>query len=127
MAGSGDLPETGNEEYSRGYGLNAYKDAGFKNHTGGNAFFSAAPQLEERENKLMLEWDVPSGVLDTFTELVTTALLGTTIVSEAIFENPDGSPYVLDRDYFGESRDRYRPMPGPVESVRNGKQTLNLW
>ncbi len=39
--------------------------------------------------------------------MVTTARLGTTIVSEAVFEHPDGSPYVIDRDLMGIKRKIY--------------------
>src|SRR5690606_13575083 len=36
--------------------------------------------------------------------LVTSALLGRALVPDLPYEQPDGSPYRIDRDYFGQPR-----------------------
>ena len=61
------------------------------------------------------------------TRLVTTEMLGTTIVSEAIFEHPDGSPYVIDRDLLGLKRNQSKPRPGPLEELEAGLQEIIIW
>lgn len=124
---SGDLPEPSNEEYARTYGLKAYEIAGFANMAGGNVHLSHIPEVEEKEGSGYLILDASAEIFDAETSIVSTQLLGTTLVSEAIYEHPDGSPYILDRDYVDQLRSEENPMPGPVESLQGGKQTLKLW
>ena len=45
--------------------------------------------------------------------LVVSTLLGKATRPNAPFEQRDGSPFRLDRDYFGASRDEQHPEPGP--------------
>ena len=47
--------------------------------------------------------------------VVTTEALGKAKVSDAPFEQPDGTPYRLDTDYFGKKRNPENPAPGPFE------------
>lgn len=57
--------------------------------------------------------------------LITTARLGTTVVTEAPFENADGSPIRVDTDYFGVARSETAPFPGPFEMITAGSQMPN--
>jgi len=59
--------------------------------------------------------------------LVTTELLGKPKLTDLPYEKPDGSPYRLDNDYFGNKRSAASPFPGPFEWSRDGKQTLKVW
>ena len=59
--------------------------------------------------------------------LVTTNLLGTTAVSKAAYEQPDGTPICIDADYFGKPRNKTNPTPGPFELPGNGKVVLRVW
>jgi len=45
--------------------------------------------------------------------LITTARLGKARIAGVGYENPDGSPMTLDRDYLGQPRDAKRIVPGP--------------
>jgi alpha-L-arabinofuranosidase len=58
---------------------------------------------------------------------VTTDLLGKASVPGAAYENPDGSPVLINTDYFGKKRSRTNPFPGPFELSGAGKQTLKVW
>jgi len=46
---------------------------------------------------------------------VTTDLLGSTYHAEMKFEHPDGTPYRLDTDFFGNLRPDADVTPGPFE------------
>ncbi len=60
-------------------------------------------------------------------KLVTTELLGRASVSGCAYENPDGSPLRLDRDYFGKRRNAKNPFPGPFESPRDAQHPIKVW
>jgi alpha-N-arabinofuranosidase len=57
-------------------------------------------------------------------KLVTTELLGRTAISDAAYEQPDGSPLRIDTDYFGKPRNASNPTPGPFENPGEGKLVL---
>ena len=61
--------------------------------------------------------------------LVTTELLGTAIVPNAPFVQPDGAPYRLDKDYFGDARNAANPAPGPFEFTTDStvRVRLKVW
>jgi hypothetical protein len=83
--------------------------------------------LEERTDGVYLIVDMDASVEEVRTQLVTTSLLGSTIVSEALFERRDGLPYRIDRDYFGAPRNKEQPGVGPFESLRKGSAVLKIW
>ena len=60
-------------------------------------------------------------------KLVTTKLLGKAAVPKLPYEQPDGSPFRLDRDYFGKGRAEANPFPGPFELPDGGTQRLKVW
>jgi alpha-N-arabinofuranosidase len=57
-------------------------------------------------------------------QTVTTQLLGRAAVPNVAFEQPDGSPICINRDYFGQSRNESNPTPGPFENP--GQEPLKL-
>ena len=56
---------------------------------------------------------------------VTTELLGVTHISGCAYENPDGSPLKIDRDYSGNPRIAATPAAGPFDSPATG--TIKVW
>lgn len=126
FAASGELEETANEEYSRAYALNAYEIAGFENQVGGNGYVSGRPEIEEREDGIYVSYEMEGDPDQAGARLVSTDLLGTTLVSEAIYEQADGNPYKLNSDYLGQARDGVF-SPGPVENMEKGKGSFKVW
>lgn len=55
------------------------------------------------------------------TKNVNTSTLGEAMIPEAVYENPDGSDFVLRQDFLGNNRNLNKPLPGPFESVFKGK------
>lgn len=59
--------------------------------------------------------------------LVTTELLGRSKIPDLPYEQPDGSPYRIDGDYFSKERNPARPFPGPFEPADDGILVLKVW
>ncbi len=90
-----------------------------------NAKFDPEIKIKEENNKVYVTIQFDKEARAMQNKLVTTGLLGTTIISEAIFENPDGAPYRINEDYFGNSRNERNPSPGPFENLE--KRTYKVW
>jgi len=60
-------------------------------------------------------------------KMVTTELLGKAKIPDLPYEQPDGSPYRIDTDYFGRDRNDTNPFPGPFEPSKTDKQELKIW
>lgn len=57
----------------------------------------------------------PSILRGTTNSVVTTETLGKSYHAEMPYESPDGSPYRLDHDFFGNPRPDRNVMPGPFQ------------
>ncbi|HID23768.1 MAG TPA: DUF1565 domain-containing protein [Planctomycetaceae bacterium] len=128
-----------------GYGLEAFNQTTYVVLASGNVYLKGAepymkekgcrihadfdPQvrIEQQEDRVVFLWRVNREVLDVATQLISTQLLGKTLFSNQGFENPDGSPLVIDRDFFGTPRDRNRPTPGPFEKIKAGRIPIAAW
>jgi alpha-N-arabinofuranosidase len=127
-------------------GLAPYDKAARPMQMTGNVFLrSATPARQEQDPLALPEFDPgmklvekPDGLdleitLDkAWTEkqprqLVTTERLGKAKVPDLPYEQPDGSPYRLDRDYLGRKRNAANPYPGPFELREGGRQVLRVW
>lgn len=104
-------------------------------YTGGNVYFNGAMPcdaeenfrvdeehrvelaLEERGGSYRLKTDLYEYLPRFETPFISTATLGEAFEPEQRFENPDGSPIVFDRDYFGRKRGS-APLPGPFAESR---------
>jgi len=60
-------------------------------------------------------------------ELLNTEMLGKTMISNACFEHPNGSPITIDTDYFGNPPDKSNPTPGLFEGLSKEKQPIKIW
>ncbi len=138
-------PENINVDQAQFYGLHGYRITGIDNQTDGNVYYNGAKpyekevrfaenlafnpsfELEESSGNVFLTMELDQSIFDVKTTLVTTELLGTTIVSEAIFEKPDGTPYILQTDYSGNIRNGEDPFPGPFENTGEGMNTFEVW
>lgn len=109
----------------------------------GNVYLKGAKPFEREENfwqnsvdpdlkivtegaEVYLEITLPEGVFEVQGDVVTSDKLGMTRISEARFENPDGSNLVLDRDMAGVLRGE-RVTAGPLEGLKPGKNRVLIW
>jgi len=81
-------------------------------------------QLEEREDGVYLLFDVDM-VLQG--KLVDGPRLGETQLSGLPFEHFDGTPFQLEKDYFGTVRSKESPVVGPIETLQKGKVSIKVW
>ena len=84
-------------------------------------------KLIEEKDAVYLEISLPQALDSQQNKLVTTKLLGKTRVADTAFENPDGSPVTIDRDYFGRKRNKFNPFAGPFERPGKEKLRLKIW
>ena len=76
---------------------------------------------------MYLKLDAVEAILAQKTQVMSTADLGETRVSEAFFENPDGSDIILDRDYLGQRRTDGNNPAGPFAGLKPGRNRLCVW
>jgi len=138
--------ESRDADHAAGYGLWVYDDSEFPLRAGGNVYLDGARPYASEVNPLVQASDLHPGVklveqggrfivhlrLGTEVENVTTAQVTTATLGEAripkvSYENPDGSPLKIDRDYFGRPRSEKNPTPGPFESLGHGPLALRIW
>lgn len=60
-------------------------------------------------------------------KVVDTKLLGMAIQSEMPFENADGSPIILNVDFFGKERTIKTSMVGPFQNLKVGVNKIKVW
>jgi alpha-L-arabinofuranosidase len=60
-------------------------------------------------------------------KLVTTELLGKAAIPNLPYEQPDGTPILINTDYFGKKRNESNPTPGPFETPGWGDFKLMVW
>ena len=128
-----------------GYGLAGYDALGYESYSEDNLFYNGAGpykgetnsieipdfkpvvELQAKDGALVLKLDFDEAVNEIHTDRVSTERLGVTIVSEALFEQPDGSPYLIDRDLMGTKRKESQPRVGPLEQLEAGPVEIIIW
>lgn len=59
-------------------------------------------------------------------KLVTSSLLGRAVIPDLPFEQKDGAPVRIDRDFRGRPRSAEHPFPGPFEVESSGRLSIAL-
>ncbi len=130
---------------NRFFGLNGYESAEFPNFAKGNVYYSGAkpgdtdtdylnqPQfntdvtLKEEGEDVFLHINFDSRISTMVNPLVTTRMLGTTIISDGIYVDLHKAPYIINMDYLGNARNEENPSPGPLEDVQEGTMIYKVW
>ena len=81
--------------------------------------------LTAEDGKVYLKMDVPEEMLKLKTSVYRTDRLGTPRITEALYENPDGSPVTWDTDYFGNVRERI--TAGQFAKLKGGYNKIRVW
>jgi alpha-N-arabinofuranosidase len=89
--------------------------------------FDPALRLEEKADGVYLEIVLdPAWATQRPCTLVTSELLGRASIPNLPYEQPDGSPFRIDTDYFGKTRSPSSPTAGPFESAASGRVVLKV-
>ena len=128
-----------------GFGLWVYDTRTRPLFTGGNVYLNGAEpsakesgglrlagvdpglRLEERQDGVYLHMKLDAAVGRAATQLVTSERLGKAAVAGLPYENADGTPLVVDRDYAGKQRSAGAPFPGPFENAGSGELSIKVW
>jgi alpha-N-arabinofuranosidase len=127
-------------------GLQAYNEASLPVYMAGNVFLQgAAASKHEKDPLVDREFDPGIKIIqeeDSYflaimtdkawaenqsLQLVTTERLGRAKIPDLPYEQPDGTPYQIDTDYFGSKRNSANPFPGPFEIAEDGILKLKVW
>jgi alpha-N-arabinofuranosidase len=92
-----------------------------------NNEFDAIGNLSTEKEGVYLEINLDKDWLKQSRELVTTKTLHPAIIPNLPFENADGSPLLINVDYFGKSRNTTNPSPGPFEIKQSGIQKIKVY
>ena len=137
------LPVRIEEKRGYNYGLAAYDSAGYPSFADGNVYYHQALPFGKEEHRLVLPDFDPGfkienkgnevyvsfslkGLSGLQTEQISTARLGKAKLPRQPYEQPDGKPFVIDRDYSGHPRSEH-PSPGPFEQVKDGEMRWKVW
>lgn len=82
-----------------------------------------AISLEEEGGRFLLKTDLYQYMPEIRNQVITTDLLGMAFEPEQRFENPDGSPIVMDVDYHGKEWGEY-PGAGPFSGYGPEREYL---
>ncbi|HWQ90306.1 MAG TPA: carbohydrate-binding protein, partial [Clostridia bacterium] len=127
-----------------GFGLSMYNNREYPLHTGGNVFYNGAQAYVKEQDCAtsahrakaqlvttpgdhpVLHLNFDSELKQRRTPLVTTALLGKSMITGLPYENADGSALVINRDMLGKKRDDNHPTPGPFQKIKNCPLNLKV-
>ncbi len=60
-------------------------------------------------------------------QLITSAILAKASLPDATFTDPQGNPYTIDKDYFGNDRNQENPLAGPFNKINTGPTLIKVW
>ena len=92
-----------------------------------NREFVPKISIEKKKNSYYLNFEIDDSFKKVKTSLVNTNMLGTAFQSEAVFENKDASPMVLDTDILNNKRNVLNPIVGPFEKIKKGKNYFKIF
>jgi hypothetical protein len=129
----------------RKYGLEVYNESKLPVWINSNVYYNGANPHQQEENPLVAsDWN-PNVSLEVKGEnlflhltlnpsflkhkvnFVTTGSLGKAKIPKALFENPDGTPLIIDRDYFGRLQSEENLKAGPFSGVNTEKISIKIW
>jgi alpha-N-arabinofuranosidase len=83
-------------------------------------------RLVEEDDGVYLMFDFKDTLMKVDTVIVTTDFLGLAFEPELPYENPDGTPLCVEKDFFGKTRPLGKMMVGPFEGIGKGPQKIKV-
>ena len=88
--------------------------------------FDPGVKILDEGGEVYLEFNIQKELLDVPAKIASTETLGTVRIVDAIFDDPNGKPIILDRDYTGARRTE-KPVVGPIEGLKTGFNRIKVW
>jgi hypothetical protein len=89
--------------------------------------FNPGVSLKEDGESVYLTLNLDGGFSGHRVQIITSEVLGSARIPKARFENADGTPIILDRDYFGKIRSGDKTIAGPFAEAGEGMVTIKVW
>jgi hypothetical protein len=128
---SGNLNKINSQKFPISIDANLYLNKALPSNIETNAVenrtLNPEISLSEETDGYYLNITVDASFQNVKTKLVNTELLGMAFQSEAAFENKDGSPITLNKDFFGNQRDTETLMVGPFQNLKTGVNKIKVW
>lgn len=83
--------------------------------------------LEEKDSGIYLSMNIDDSIFELENGIINSELLGSAIISNQKYENPDGSEITIDTDFSGKERDITNPSPGPFSLGRKKSIYIKVW
>ncbi len=83
-------------------------------------------RITEEEGKVFLEMKAEREMFEIPAVIYSTKELGMPRITEALYENPDGTPIILDGDYFEQKRTPDSCV-GPFSHLQEGYNRIRIW
>ena len=128
--GIGDLEMFKQVEQPVYIAANAYFNGaeGFNRENDGytDKMFDPCVKVIEESSEVYLEIHIPKEMLEIAANIASTSTLGTVRIVDAIFDDPNAQPIILDTDYLGKPRSE-KPVVGPIEGLKPGNNRFKVW
>lgn len=82
--------------------------------------------IVQKDNDVYLEVTLPDGIWNVDTRLIDSDTLGMPRIVETGYENPDGSPLIINADLNGAVREKFI-VPGPLQQLKQGFNRVKIW
>jgi hypothetical protein len=140
--GNGDIPSK-NSKFK--YGTAVYDNARLPVWMSGNIYYYGAKPYEKEKNfiessgfnpdvklveegvNIYLNVTLNQEFYSHKVQLISSELLGDAKIPKARFENPDGTDFLADKDYFGNLRSSDNVIAGPFVNLDKGNVILKIW
>ena len=135
----------GGDDAKKKYGLSAFDASKWPIAAADNLFLGSAKPMTDKEQGWTMENEDPNLRIEETADgvylisdidcaelaafkgkPVDAQRLGVAKLSGYPFEHPDGTPFVLDKDYFGKTRSGQASTVGPVETLPHGNR-IKVW
>ncbi|MDR1688458.1 MAG: DUF1565 domain-containing protein [Clostridiales bacterium] len=131
------------KENNRYGDLNRFERVADPAYINGNVYLNGAPAAEHEKNNFKsvknpgvsiitednatyILFEAEKAMLNFNSAILESADLGTTRISEAAYENPDGKSIIFDTDFNGAKRDGNSPA-GPFAKLTEGVNKIKVW